>query len=180
MQPSRLSQVIQTSKGTYRRVLASLADITLLPVSLFAPQGTGNISLFQSIQVEPLQVPMPASVQDAKVHTEIQLLFFYELHPDRPRPRIICSSKRACYLCNLFFQLHGGFQVPRTHGRLYEKWTIPNWLDTPADRHESLGVISTRLKTILKGRIQRQSEGKKKKKKHYEHPNESVLLPASH
>ena len=68
--------------------------------------------------------------------------------------------------------------MPRTHGRLYEKWTIPDWLDTPADRHESLGVISTRLKTILKGRIQRQSEGKKKK--HYEHPNESVLLPAAH
>ena len=43
--------------------------------------------------------------------------------------------------------------------------------------HESLGVISTRLKTILKGGIQRQSEGKKEKK-HYEHPNESVLLPA--
>ena len=60
-------------------------------------------SLFQSIQVEPLHVPMPASVHDAKVHTEIQLLFFYELHPDRPRPRIICSSKRACYLCNLLF-----------------------------------------------------------------------------
>lgn len=45
--------------------------------------------------------------------------------------------------------------------------------------HESLGVISTRLKTILKGGIQRQSEGKKEKN-HYEHPNESVLLPAAH
>lgn len=121
---------------------------------------------------------MPASVQDAKVHAEIQLLFFYKLHQDRPRPRIICSSKSACYLCNLFFQLHGDFQVPRTHGRLYEKWTIPDWLDIPAERHESLGVISTRLKTILKRRIQRQSEGKKKK--HYEHPNESILLPAAH
>ena len=45
--------------------------------------------------------------------------------------------------------------------------------------HESLGVISTRLKTILKGGIQRQSEGKKEKKR-YEHPNESVILPAAH
>jgi hypothetical protein len=93
----------------------------------------------------------------------MQLLFFYELHPDRPRPKIICSGKSACHLCNLF-QLHGGFQVPRAHGRLCEKWTIPDWLDIPVQCHESLSFISTRLKTILKGGIQRQSEGKKEKK----------------
>ena len=34
-----------TSKGTYQRLLASLADITLLPVSLSAPQGTGDVSI---------------------------------------------------------------------------------------------------------------------------------------
>jgi hypothetical protein len=68
-------------------------------------------SLFQNIQVERFRVPMLTSVQDAKVHAEMQLLFFYELHPDRPRPRIICFSKSACYLC--------------------EKWTITDWLDVP-------------------------------------------------
>jgi hypothetical protein len=87
--------------------------------------------LFQNIQVERFRVPIPASVQDAKVRAEMQLLFFYELHPDRPRPRIICSSKSACYLCNLFFQLHGGFQVPRAHGRLCGKRTTLDWLDIP-------------------------------------------------
>ena len=69
--------------------------------------------------------------------------------------------------------------MPRTHGRLYEKWTIPDWLDVPAERHESLGAVLTRLKIILKGRIYRKSEGKKEKK-HYEYPNESVLLLAAH
>ena len=53
-----------------------------------------------------------------KVHAEIQLLFFYELHSERIRPRTICSSKSACYLCDLFFRLHGQYYVPRTHGRL--------------------------------------------------------------
>ena len=55
--------------------------------------------VFQNIQV-------PASIPEAnyKIHAEIQILFFYELHLDRPRPRVICSSKSACYLCNLFFQ----------------------------------------------------------------------------
>ena len=62
-----------------------------------------------------------------KVHAEIQLLFFYELNAHKPRPRVICSSKGACYLCNLFFKLHGQFYIPRTHGRLYYKWTLPDW-----------------------------------------------------
>ena len=38
-----------------------------------------------------------------KVHAEVQLLLFYELNPAIRPPRIICSSKSACYLCNLFF-----------------------------------------------------------------------------
>ena len=167
-------------KGHLPEAIRKLGRYYSAACELVCPVRDRKYSLFQNIRVEPFQVPMPASVKDAKVHSAIQLLFFYELHPDRPRPRIICSSKNACYLCNLFFQLHGGFQAPRTHGRLYEKWIIPDWLDIPAERHESLGVVLTRLKTILRGRIQRQSEGKKKKTKHCEHPNESVLLPAAH
>jgi hypothetical protein len=60
-----------------------------------------------------------------------------------------CSSKSACYLCNLFFQLHSGFHVPRTHGRLYDKWILPYWLDVPIKRHRELGIISTNLKATL-------------------------------
>ena len=37
----------EPSKGTYQRSLASLADITLLPASLSAPQGTGNVVYFR-------------------------------------------------------------------------------------------------------------------------------------
>ena len=53
-----------------------------------------------------------------KIHAEIQLLFFYEHNSNIPAPRIICSSKFACYLCNLFIRLHGRFLLPGTHGRL--------------------------------------------------------------
>ena len=59
------------------------------------------------------------------VHAEIQLLFHYErIYCEMP-PRIICSSKQACYLCDLFFKIHGKFTVPNSHGRLYEKWALP-------------------------------------------------------
>jgi hypothetical protein len=112
-----------------------------------------------------------------KVHAEIQLLFFYELHPDYPRPRIICSSKSACYLCNIFFHVHGGFHVPRTHGRLYDKWILPDWLDVPAERHRDLSIIATKFKTTLDNGIKKAFASKLSR---YSHPNESVLLPPAH
>jgi hypothetical protein len=82
-----------------------------------------NCRIFQNIKIEPFEIATPASVQETfeKVHAEIQFLFYYELRPERLRPRIIYSSKNACYLCNLSFHLHGGFYIPRTHSRLYEK-----------------------------------------------------------
>jgi hypothetical protein len=133
--------------------------------------------VFQYIEVEPFEIPTPTYIQRSfeKVHAEIQLLFYYELYPDRPRPRIICSSKSACYLCNLFFRFHGGFHVPRTHGRLYEKWILPDWLDVPVERRKELGIILTRLKATLENKIQRASRSKR-----YLHPNESFLPSFAH
>jgi hypothetical protein len=133
--------------------------------------------VFQNIEVEPFEIPTPTYIQRSfeKVHAEIQLLFYYELYPDRPRPRIICSSKSACYLCNLFFRFHGGFHVPRTHGRIYEKWILPDWLDVPVERWPGLSIILTRLKATLENKIQRASRSKR-----YLHPNESFLPPVAH
>ena len=61
-----------------------------------------------------------------KIHAEIQLLFYYEQNTDLQKPRVICSSKSACFLCNLFIRLYGKYFVARTHGVLYPKWIIPN------------------------------------------------------
>ncbi|CZR58861.1 uncharacterized protein PAC_08753 [Phialocephala subalpina] len=131
--------------------------------------------LFENVEVEPFQIQIPAALQKShwKVHAEMQLLFFYETHLDHLRPRFICSSKSACYLCNLFFTLHGGFHIPKTHGRLYDKWTLPDWLDVPTECRENLGRISTLLKATIDGKVQRALRSRKKKVYHY--PNESVL-----
>ncbi|OBT56679.1 hypothetical protein VE04_03553, partial [Pseudogymnoascus sp. 24MN13] len=126
--------------------------------------------VFQTIVVETFQIDVPLSLKKdhIKVHAEIQLLFFYELHPHLRRPRIICSSKSACYLCNLFFSLHGVFHIHRSHGRLYEKWTLPDWLPIPEPRRAELGVLATLLDGALKVKIQ---EGCDK----HEYPTESAL-----
>ena len=61
-----------------------------------------------------------------KVHAEIKLLLYYESHNGFRAPRVICSSKKACYLCDLFIKNHHGkYFMPRTHGKLYDKWTLP-------------------------------------------------------
>lgn len=92
------------------------------------------------------------------VHAEIQLMAFYETrHCDFP-PRVICSSKKACYLCNMFFNIHGRYFTPSTHGKLYEKWTLPqDWCNSSADQpHIMLPMIvefRARLEECLKQEI---------------------------
>jgi hypothetical protein len=89
-----------------------------------------------------------------KVHAEIKLLFFYETHPEITRPRVICASKSACYLCDLFIRLHGGFQTLGTFGKFNERWILPDWLDTiPSNRFQPLRNIVEQFSMILDSEI---------------------------
>lgn len=68
---------------------------------------------------------LTSALKEARIHAEVQLVAHYDLNPTPFRPRVIASSKDACYLCNLFVSTHGGFHVPRTHGKLYKGWRLP-------------------------------------------------------
>ncbi|KAK2756130.1 hypothetical protein FQN54_005538 [Arachnomyces sp. PD_36] len=65
--------------------------------------------------------------EKSRLHAEIQLVLFYESYIGSGliQPRVICSSKSACYLCHLLFKLHGGYHIPSSHGRLYDSWKWP-------------------------------------------------------
>lgn len=65
------------------------------------------------------------TLQQARIHAEIQLIFHCELQVDIKFPRVICSSKDACFLCDAFISLHGKTYTPRCHGRLYPGWKLP-------------------------------------------------------
>ena len=60
------------------------------------------------------------------LHEEVQLLFHYEQKSCELPPRIMCSNKQACYICSLFFRIHGRFSTSNSHGRLHEKWALPD------------------------------------------------------
>ena len=107
-----------------------------------------------------------------KVHAEVQLLLFYELNPMIQPPRVICSSKSACYLCNLFFRIHGQFQIPRTHSRIYDKWILPFWPPEQLDMIDKLSPVILRFNEALRRKI---VEVLRQKKARLSHPNESTI-----
>lgn len=132
--------------------------------------------IFQNIKVEPVSVSKPSNV-GGKVHAEIQLLFFYERNLALLKPRVICSSKSACYLCNVFFEIHGIFFMPRTHGKLYSKWILPDWLETSEAQQQHLRSCLGLLKATLDNEI---SKASKAQTRRLSDPNESVLLPSTY
>jgi OTT_1508-like deaminase len=97
---------------------------------------------------------LDSSRSGIKIHAEIKLLFYYELHPDSVRPRVLCANKSACYLCDLFIRIHGEFQTPRTFGKFNERWILPDWLDSiPPSRAQALGNMVEQFSTILDSEI---------------------------
>ena len=79
------------------------------------------------------------------VHAEMQIIAFYGniRNTSALVPRVIGASKSACYLCNLFIQLHGQFFITKTHGHLYERWNFPNLADfKPEERVKYCRVLS--------------------------------------
>ena len=112
---------------------------------------------------------------DRKVHAEIQLLLYYEqtLPPASRRPRIICSSKSACYMCWHFIQSHGQFHVPSTHGTIYDLWTLPFQLDVTDDARIRLQNAAATLSSRMESKI---LQTLNQKLRAFPQPNESTLF----
>lgn len=60
-----------------------------------------------------------------KIHAEIQIIAFCEMQARGLFPRVVSSSKDACFLCNTFIKLHKRMHTPRAHGRLWPRWKLP-------------------------------------------------------
>lgn len=81
----------------------------------------------------PTDIGYESWAKTCHVHAEVQLVVHYDLQTQgcdaqnnmRP-PRCIGISKWLCYLCFRFIEAHGAFFPSKTHGRLYDQWTIPD------------------------------------------------------
>lgn len=96
------------------------------------------------------------SLRTKRIHAEMQLLFHYEQRPKiKLKPRVICSSKNACFLCNTFMRLHNQFYTPKTHGNLYPLWTLPtlSTLSLARSRIQELRKLYIQLNTLIEEMI---------------------------
>lgn len=113
------------------------------------------------------------TLQESKIHAEIQILAYFE--DDMPatglRPRVIASSKNACYLCHTFFNLHGQYRVPKTHGKLYRRWRLPA-MPTLSPLQQHLNEFLEQQVRLTVGRLRRMGQFPR-----VAHHNESTLSP---
>ncbi|KAL8815790.1 MAG: hypothetical protein Q9223_005109 [Gallowayella weberi] len=133
------------------------------PASKF--HGSSSLAIENHIRQEAtLSVP---------VHAEVQLLFHYEKNIYNLPPPIICSSKQACFLCDLFFKIHGRFTVPSTHGRLYEKWALPDAVKTIRNADEDILKTLGAFVSAVENALLRETQSTRKS---YPDPYESIIL----
>lgn len=109
-----------------------------------------------------------SALEKSGIHAEIQLLAYCSLELTGPRPRVICSSKKACFLCNLLINTHGKIYTPYSHGRLYTGWRLPKFRDTHLARR-----LDIALQDFSRGSLETLRRSKKKIK--YPHPDESAV-----
>ncbi|KAI9761146.1 MAG: hypothetical protein M4579_001193 [Chaenotheca gracillima] len=106
--------------GNYWRICRSFAKNCQEHPASFSSVGLQLVPLCVGVQ------PLPQNASKVyHVHAEVQLLVHYERHPCDPLPRALGTSKSACYLCDLVIKYHGNFYVSRTHGQIFEQWTVP-------------------------------------------------------
>lgn len=110
------------------------------------------------------------TLKEGKIHAEVQLIAYCELQTQSLLPRVICSSKKACFLCNLFIQTYGKIYTPGSHGRLYPGWQpplLPALNKAKENFNETLEAYIRQSVSTLFSRQQQTT---------YPCPNESTLL----
>ncbi|KAF7589642.1 hypothetical protein BBP40_004015 [Aspergillus hancockii] len=110
------------------------------------------------------------TLREAKIHAEVQLVIYCELQRPRLFPRVVCSSKDACFLCSAFICLHKQMHTSRCHGRLYPGWRLPSLRQVKELEERFNKTLEKSIKESLSMLFTRQ------RKTTYPAPNESTLL----
>ncbi|KAF2850021.1 hypothetical protein T440DRAFT_112881 [Plenodomus tracheiphilus IPT5] len=110
------------------------------------------------------------TLEKAKMHAEVQLIYYCDENKSGNMPRVICSCKDACFLCNAFISTHGKMYTPRHHGRLYPGWRLPTNPQSANLEKRFAAVLEKQVRDSLGTLLTRRSKTK------YPDPNESTLL----
>jgi len=113
---------------------------------------------------------------DSRVHAEVQLVYHYaQDFTGALPPRIICSNKEACYLCDLYLKIHGVFTTPRSHGRVYPQWRLPGFDEVQLSKRSTtfITAVTNRFNQAIEARISLFLRQKAQKRRH---PSESTVF----
>ena len=133
--------------AAYRRISMSLVTAAREYSCLFDRGITlAYLTPYQSV---PTAIGYEEWAKTCHVHAEVQLAVYYDLVSPQEQenfmtPRAIGVSKSLCYLCYHFLQAHKRFFPSRTHGRLYDQWTVPDLADFDDG-------VAKRYREILRG-----------------------------
>lgn len=118
---SELGVATNVFNGRLARQIHALANYCRICVYL-ATAARSFHSAFRTLQLCTIK----SAPKKRVVHAEVQLLLYHELSDLYTRPSIIPASKKPCLLCHSFMSAHGIYQVPDTHGEIFQKWYVPD------------------------------------------------------
>ncbi|PHH86780.1 hypothetical protein CDD83_9760 [Cordyceps sp. RAO-2017] len=115
------------------------------------------------------------TMAEGKIHAEVQLIYHFESTRPQRLPRVICSSKDACFLCSHFISVYGKAYIPRGHGKLYPAWRLPPFARSSELEQHFNQWLEDRIKQAMATILQQQ------KKIGLPYPAESTVstLPSS-
>lgn len=143
----------------YRRMSLHFVNTARRHPQLF--QHGLTLDFLAPYQSVPTSIGYESWATSCHVHAEIQLAVHYDLSLQEGsadeflHPRCIGISKWLCFLCYRFLQAHGCFFPSKTHGRLYDQWTIP---DVSQFGSKSIEKYRGILKTIDEGIVKQIEE----------------------
>lgn len=108
--------------AAHRRISISLVEAAQRYCSLFHKADIVYLAPYKSV---PTSIGYHEWAKTCHIHAEVQLAVYYDLNPAQ-RPRVIGTSKWLCYLCYQFLRAHTLFFPSKTHGQLFDQWTIPD------------------------------------------------------
>lgn len=125
--------------AAYRRMCTSLVERAKQYPILF--RNGLRLKYLTPYNSVPTTIGYEDWAKTCHVHAEVQLAVHYDLVRQSNDmnflpPRTIGISKWLCYLCYQFLRAHKQFFPSKTHGRLYDQWTIPDLVEFRADTRQ--------------------------------------------
>lgn len=138
------------------------------------PRNTGKLfhSLgFQFGRAEHVfATQMRQILEEAKIHAEVQIEWHCRIIAPKRPPRVICSSKDACFLCYNLVVTSGKRHIPKSHGRLYPGWRLPVGVGSSKRARQFNNLLEAEIRDSIKGILAL------RKKAVYPDPLESTIL----